>query len=149
MKRIIRALALTLMGAAVVAAPASARQHLKPQLNSANARRMAGNYGLNHWDPMTVLPSYSSATQWDGLDGNPSCTRFSRYRIDCVVSVTAQDYAYDYTLDDYFGYAYCVADVSVRKDSHTGRIRVTAPGFDPILDCDSTDDISLDYGRRS
>jgi hypothetical protein len=106
---------------------------------------MAGNYALNHWDPVSVLPSYSQATYWDGVDSN-SCIRWNGYRVDCVVSVSASNYYYDPVAEMMTGYAYCVGTVKVTKNQRSGRISVSAPGFDPFGgDCDSTNDTTQSY----
>jgi hypothetical protein len=125
--------------AVTLAAPAVAQAHT-PSLSSVQARNMAGSYALTHWQPSRVLPDYSQATSWDGINSN-RCLRFGMYSLRCVVSVNAKNYYYDPGADEWTGYAYCVGTVYVTKNWHTGHISLSAPGFDPLGgDCDSTDD---------
>ena len=125
---------ITALLTVIAATPAVA----SPTLNGARARNMAGSFAMSHWSPWRVLPDYSQATRWDEISDN-SCTRFSRTRVDCVVSVDAQDYYYDSVAEENTGYAYCVGSVTVRMN-RWGRVSVWAQGFEPAIDCDSTND---------
>ena len=139
MKYVRRVLALTSVAAvaAIAAVPAVAAPRT---LNAARARNMANSFAMNRWDPSSVLPDYSQATSWDDVSNN-DCWRWSRTRIDCVVTVEAQNYYYDPIAEEDTGYAYCVGTITVRVN-RWGRVNAWAQGFEPAIDCDSTDDTS-------
>lgn len=132
--------ALALASVAVVAAIAASPALASPRtLNGARARNMAGSFAMNRWDPERVLAGDNSqATSWDGIDSN-DCLRYSRTRVDCVVNVTTQDYYWDPVAEMQTGYAYCVGTVTVRMN-RWGRVSAWSQGFEPSLDCGSTDD---------
>jgi hypothetical protein len=137
MKKLI-ATVLTLIASLAVASTASARI---PPLHFVQARNIAANVALNQWNPNTLLPSYSLATSWDGVNSN-NCIWFDNYDTHCVVSVNAQDYYYDPIAEMQTGYAYCNGTVYVSKNRHSGRIRTSTHE----LSCDSTDDTQNSNG---
>jgi len=120
MKKTIVALAAltTLAGAAPAAAQSS--------LPMGTAKHISRVYAQGRWN----APGWSEAhgLGWDNEDTTTDCVRWSRARIDCIVSLDIQSYGYDG-----YGYAWCVGNVSVTKD----RYMLHARTYD--LTCDASE----------